>query len=106
MISLKVISVLRYRIIRYGSILGDRSSMKKHNFLSPMHKATRQIGLHFERAADSNLSPQEGHLLTYLRVYAPSPIGDLVRIFGVKASTMTSMLDRLEALALTERTVN
>jgi len=81
--------------------------MKKHNFLSPMHKATRQIGLHFERRAkDSNLTPQEGHLLTYLRAYAPSPIGDLVRIFGVKASTMTSMLDRLEALGLTERNVN
>jgi DNA-binding MarR family transcriptional regulator len=81
--------------------------MKKHNFLSPMHKATRQIGLHFERrAADSNLTPQEGHLLTYLRVYAPAPIGDLVRIFGVKASTMTSMLDRLENLGLTERQIN
>jgi MarR family transcriptional regulator, organic hydroperoxide resistance regulator len=81
--------------------------MKKHNFLSPMHKATRQIGLHFERrAADSNLMPQEGHLLTYLRVYAPAPIGDLVRIFGVKGSTMTSMLDRLENLGLTERQIN
>jgi DNA-binding MarR family transcriptional regulator len=81
--------------------------MKKHNFLSPMHKATRQIGLHFERrAADSNLSPQEGHLLTYLRVYAPAPVGDLVRIFGMKASTMTSMLDRLESLGLTERKLN
>ena len=81
--------------------------MKKHNFLSPMHKATRQFALHFERrAADSNLSPQEGHLLTYLRVYAPAAVGDLVRIFGVKASTMTSMLDRLTTLGLTERTVN
>src|SRR6185369_1703986 len=81
--------------------------MKKHSFLSPMHKATRQIGLHFERRAkDSNLSPQEGHLLTYLRVYAPAPIGDLVRVFGVKASTMTSMLDRLESLGLTERKLN
>jgi len=81
--------------------------MKKQNFLSPMHKATRQIGLHFERrAADSNLSPQEGHLLTYLRVYAPAPVGELVRIFGTKASTMTSMLDRLESLGLTERKLN
>jgi len=81
--------------------------MKKHNFLSPMHKATRQLGLHFERrAADSDLSPQEGHLLTYLRAYAPAPIGDLVRIFGMKGSTMTSMLDRLAGLGLTERALN
>ena len=72
-----------------------------------MHKATRQLGLHFERrAADSELSPQEGHLLTYLRVYAPAPIGDLVRIFGMKGSTMTSMLDRLAGLGLTERALN
>jgi Transcriptional regulators len=81
--------------------------MKKYSFLSPMHKATRQIGLHFEhRTPNRNLSPQEGHLLTYLRVYAPAPVGDLVRIFGVKASTMTSMLDRLESLGLTERNLN
>lgn len=81
--------------------------MKKHNFLSPMHKATRQFALHFERrAADSQLSPQEGHLLTYLRVYAPAPIGDLVRIFGMKGSTMTSMLDRLAGLGLIERALN
>jgi MarR family transcriptional regulator, organic hydroperoxide resistance regulator len=81
--------------------------MKKHNFLSPMHKATRQLGLHFERrTADRELSPQEGHLLTYLRVYAPAPIGDLIRIFGMKGSTMTSMLDRLAGLGLTERTLN
>jgi len=72
-----------------------------------MHKATRQLGLHFERrAADSDLSPQEGHLLTYLRAYAPAPIGDLVRIFGMKGSTMTSMLDRLAGLGLTERALN
>ena len=81
--------------------------MKKHNFLSPMHKATRQIGLLFEHhAANHDLLPQEGHLLTYLRVYAPSPVGDLVRIFGVKGSTMTSTLDRLERLGLTERNLN
>lgn len=72
-----------------------------------MHKATRQFALHFERrAADSQLSPQEGHLLTYLRVYAPAPIGDLVRIFGMKGSTMTSMLDRLAGLGLIERALN
>ena len=72
-----------------------------------MHKATRQIVLLFEHhAANHDLLPQEGHLLTYLRVYAPSPVGDLVRIFGVKGSTMTSTLDRLERLGLTERNIN
>ena len=81
--------------------------MKKRNFLSPMHKATRQIGLFFEeRSAGSGLTPQEGHLLTYLRVYAPAPVGDLVRVFGMKGSTMTGTLDRLEGLGFVERRAN
>lgn len=75
--------------------------------LSPLHKATRQIGLYFEQqAAGSGLTPQEGHLLTYLRSYAPAPVGDLVRVFGVKASSMTSILDRLEEAGLIERALN
>jgi DNA-binding MarR family transcriptional regulator len=79
----------------------------KRSFLSPLHKSTRQIGLYFEQhAAGSGLTPQEGHLLTYLRTYAPAPVGDLVRVFGVKASSMTSILDRLEAEELIERQLN
>lgn len=79
----------------------------KRSFLSPLHKSTRQIGLYFEQqASGSGLTPQEGHLLTYLRAYAPAPVGDLVRIFGVKASSMTSILDRLEAEELIERQLN
>ena len=75
--------------------------------LSPLHKSTRQIGLYFEQqAAGSGLTPQEGHLLTYLRSYAPAPVGDLVRVFGVKASSMTSILDRLEEAGLVERALN
>ncbi|HWS72687.1 MAG TPA: MarR family transcriptional regulator [Thermoanaerobaculia bacterium] len=79
----------------------------KRSFLSPLHKSTRQIGLYFEQqASGSGLTPQEGHLLTYLRSYAPAPVGDLVRVFGVKASSMTSILDRLEEEGLIERQLN
>ena len=81
--------------------------MAKRTFLSATHRATRQIGLYFEqKGAGGGLSPHEGHLLTYLRSYAPAPVGELVRVFGVKASTMTGTLDRLESLGFVERRAN
>ncbi|HEX2642293.1 MAG TPA: MarR family transcriptional regulator, partial [Thermoanaerobaculia bacterium] len=67
------------------------------DFLSPLHKASRQISVYLEsHTRELGVSPAEGHVLTYLRSYAPTPIGDLVRVFGIKQSTFTSMLDRLE----------
>lgn len=75
--------------------------------LSPIHKATRQIGLHLERATRRlGVSNIEGHLLTYLLSYAPCPIAELNRVFGIKRSTLTSILDRLEERRLISRTVN
>ncbi|UCC72949.1 MAG: MarR family transcriptional regulator [Gemmatimonadota bacterium] len=76
-------------------------------FLSPIHRASRQIGVYFEgKLEDLHVSPQEGHLLSYLRSYAPCPISELVRVFGLKQSTLTSMLDRLERRALIRRAIN
>jgi DNA-binding MarR family transcriptional regulator len=34
-------------------------------------------------------------MLSYLRSYSPSPVSELHRVFGIKRSTLTSMLDRL-----------
>ncbi len=67
------------------------------DFLSPLHKASRQLSVYLEsQTRDLGVSPSEGHVLTYLRRYAPAPIGELVRVFGIKQSTFTSLLDRLE----------
>jgi DNA-binding MarR family transcriptional regulator len=57
---------------------------------------TRELGV----------SPMEGHVLTYLGSYAPTPIGELVRVFGIKQSTFTSVLDRLEEAGLLHREIN
>jgi DNA-binding MarR family transcriptional regulator len=76
-------------------------------FLSPLHKASRQISTHLEaETRELGLSPIEGHVLTYLRGYAPAPIGELVRVFGIKQSTLTSLLDRLEKAGLVHREIN
>lgn len=77
------------------------------DFLSPLHKASRQISVYLEEdTRDLGVSPVEGHLLTYLRSYAPAPIAELVRVFGIKQSTFTSLLDRLEERGLVRREVN
>jgi DNA-binding MarR family transcriptional regulator len=76
-------------------------------FLSPLHKASRQLSLYLEsHTRGMGLSPLEGHVVTYLRRYAPAPVGELVRVFGVKQSTFTSLLDRLERSGLVRRELN
>ncbi len=75
-------------------------------FLSPIHKATRQISLCFdENGRESGLTPRESHMLAYLQAYQPTPVSELHRVFGVKRSTLTSQLDRMESRGLVTRTV-
>ena len=77
------------------------------DFLSPLHKASRQISVYLEtHTRELGVSPIEGHFLTYLRSYSPAPIGELVRVFGIKQSTFTSLLDRLEKAGLIRREMN
>lgn len=65
--------------------------------LSPIHRASRQIALHLEdRLESTGAASRDCHLLSYLRSYAPCPVGEIARVFGVKGSTLTGMLDRLE----------
>jgi len=69
----------------------------KLRFLSPIHKASREIGVCLSPACETlGVSLSEGHLLSYLAVYGPCSIGTLHRVFGLTPSTLTSMLDRLE----------
>ena len=73
-------------------------------YLSPIHKATRQISLYLEpQCAELGVSPAEGHLLSYLRSYAPCTIVEILRVFGIRPSTMTSILERLAERGLLTR---
>lgn len=72
--------------------------------LSPLHRAIRQVDLYLEgQARNLGVSNTEGHILTYLVSYAPCPISELHRVFGLKRSTLTSLLDRLESRGLVRR---
>ncbi len=48
----------------------------------------------------------EAHVLAHLERSGPTPIGELHREFGHKRSTLTGIVDRLEARALVRREVN
>jgi DNA-binding MarR family transcriptional regulator len=76
----------------------------KLQFVSPIHKATRQIGLRLEiPCAKLGLGTGEGHLISYLQTYGPCPIAELNRVLGYKPSTLTSVLDRLETQGFLRR---
>ncbi len=76
-------------------------------FISPLHKALRQISLHLEeRTAQLGLTPGECHMLSFLFSYSPCAIAELIRVFGLKKSTLTSMLNRLTDRGLVVREVN
>ena len=78
----------------------------RFQFLSPIHKASRRIGDHLEGyCASFGLGNPEGHLISYLRSYEPCTVGDLLRVFGMKPSTATSMLNRLLEAGLIVREV-
>ena len=80
---------------------------KPLRYLSPLHKATRQIGVDMERQLEgTGLAPQEGHILSYLRSYAPCAIAEMITVFGLRGSTATAVLDRMEERGLVTRTPN
>ncbi len=76
-------------------------------FLSPIHRASRQIGIHLAASMSPlGLQNPEAHLLSFLRSYAPAPIAELRRVFGLRKSTLTSVLDRLERRGLLVRSLH
>jgi len=83
------------------------SDEPKYRWLSAIHKATRQSALHLEdRLKNLGLSAPEAHVLSFVRLYGPNSVGELVRVFGYRKPTMTSMLNRLESRGLLGRRLN
>lgn len=75
--------------------------------VSPIHKASRQVGEHIAKFTRAyGMEPGEGHLVTYVWLYGPCRITELVRVFGHKPSTLTGILDRLEERGLVSRELN
>jgi DNA-binding MarR family transcriptional regulator len=63
-----------------------------------LERATHLIGVWVERAVSgTRLTQAEAHVLAFLAAHDPCSINDLHRQFGHRRSTLTSLLDRLEA---------
>lgn len=68
-----------------------------YRYFSSLQKTCRQIAHALEiHDARGGLNASEADLLSYLRGYSPAPVSELHRVLGVKRSTLTSILDRLE----------
>lgn len=84
-----------------------KKEYKPPTIISPIHRAGRQIALFLGRQTEKlGLTPDEAHLLTYVDIYGPCPVNELIRVFGHKNTTMTSTLDRLEKRKYIVRKLN
>lgn len=72
--------------------------------VASLERAAHLIGVHVERAArDLGITQAEAHILVALARRGSTSIADLHRGFGTKRSTLTNVLDRLEARGLVRR---
>jgi len=79
-----------------------RDRNRKLRLVPPLHRATHRVGL-FLNTACPGLSQGEAHVLAHLAAADACPIRELQRGFAHKRSTLTSILDRLEAAGLVRR---
>ena len=86
-------TIVRFRIIHIR--MDNHDSLR----LAPaLEHATHALGLWVERTfRDVVLTQAEAHVLAYLARHPNAAINDLHTSFGHKRSTLTSILDRLEA---------
>ena len=69
-----------------------------------IHRATHAIAVHVARLKDPVVSQGEAHVLAHLDAAGDATVGAIHRAFGHRRSTLTSILDRLEARRLVVRT--
>jgi len=75
-----------------------------HVIVSRLERATHVVGVYLERElAQAGIGQAEAHVLARLGAGEATSPGELHRLFGHKRSTITSVLDRLEARGLIER---
>ena len=71
-----------------------------------IHRATHAVALLLDQSADLGVTQAEAHVLSHLSDRGPSTIAEIHEAFGHKRSTLTSVLDRLEARQLITREVS
>jgi DNA-binding MarR family transcriptional regulator len=70
-----------------------------------LQRAAHAVGLYIASLPDLDLNQAEAHVLAHLHA-GPARISDLHAAFGHRRSTLTSLLDRLEARGFVARSVD
>lgn len=71
-----------------------------------VHRATHRIGLYIGRLPEPGVTQGEAHILAHLASEGAVTVAALHRAFAHRRSTLTSILDRLEARGVIERTTD
>ena len=71
-----------------------------------LHRATHAVALFLDRASELGVTQAEAHVLSHLADCGDATVADIHQAFGHKRSTLTSILDRLEARELITREVS
>jgi len=75
--------------------------------LSPIHRSIRAIDRYLAKIFQPlGFSVKEAHLLGFLLHNSPCTVNKLLQVLGVKNSTLTSMITRLEDKQLLKRKIN
>ena len=78
---------------------------EKRNLIIAIHRMTHQLAIALERG-ELGVDQPEAHVLSHLAENDEATVTEIHRTFGHKRSTLTSVLDRLEAKQMIERVVN
>ena len=77
----------------------------KRNLIIAIHRMTHQLAIALERG-ELGVDQPEAHVLSHLAENDEATVTEIHRTFGHKRSTLTTVLDRLEAKQMIERVVN
>ena len=80
------------------------SRAKPLRLIPHIHRTTHRLGLRI--AASLGVAQAEAHILQHLAAEGDSTVGQLHEAFAHRRSTLTSVLDRLEAAGLILRTAS
>ena len=72
-------------------------------FVLDLQRATHRVGLYVERLRELGVTQGEAHILAHLHGAQRATVAELHRALAHKRSTLTSILDRLEARGLVAR---
>jgi DNA-binding MarR family transcriptional regulator len=82
-------------------------STEPERLVPALHRAVHAIAVFLDRElGELELTQADAHVLAHLAASGPRTVGELHRGFGHRRSTLTSVLDRLEARGYVSRELN